>query len=109
MAEYTLFLQEGIKSEVLFETDDFSDAEEFLYQKWHEIEGNQVLLLLGENGFNCTRPALNGNPLSEWEEKRLESLRHMQKDITRNGDITLKVRGLVVEFEEDHRKYVRIA
>lgn len=57
----------------------FQEAYDFLHQKWHEIEGKQVLRLIGDGGLQCIRHALKGNPLSEWEEKRLNELRKMEK------------------------------
>lgn len=109
MSKYVVYLEEGAKVQVLLKTDDFQEADDFLYQKWHEIEGKQVLRLIGDGGLQCIRHALKGNPLSEWEEKRLNELRKMEKDIERHGDMTLIVRGLVVPFEENNQKYVRIA
>lgn len=109
MAKYTIYLEEGMKSQILLETDDYHKADEFLYQKWHEIEGKQVLLLVGEGGLRCTRYAVKGNPLSDWEAKRMDYMRNLDRDIVRNGDVTLIVRGLLEEFEEGQRKYVRIA
>lgn len=108
MGKYTVYLEEGLKSEILIDTDNYNEADDLLNTKWPVIEGRQILTLLGECGLTVTRKAVKGAPLTKWEETRLNFLKINREDIARHGDVTLIARGLLEKFDKGRFEYVKI-
>lgn len=107
MGKYTVYLEEGLKSEILIDTDSYDEADDLLNANWPVIEGRQILTLLGEGGLTVTRKAVKGTPLTNWEETRLNFLKINREDIARHGDVTLIARGLVSKFTKGRIEYVK--
>ena len=108
MENYKVYLQDKGKEVLLFENENYNKADAFLNQKWYEIKEEQILILRGNN-FTSERHAVIGNPLDDWESKRMSYVRVNGKDFERHGDITLIVRGLLKRITIDNKSYVDVA
>jgi len=103
---YTLTLEQGLQTKVLLESEDSNKIHEMFEDMKTEISGSEKLCIYNPTMITYFK-AIKGNPFDEWESKRIEQLKK-GKDMARNGDYSLYIRGIIEEIEENGRKYTSL-